>query len=71
MRFCWRARDRRCSRKRRRRKLDVRALTFRALAAAAKQADLVHVHDARAHTHGGDLEGRALRWWFRGAWRFR
>ena len=33
-----------------RRKLDVRALTFRALTAAAKQADLVHVHDARSHT---------------------
>ena len=33
-----------------RRKLDVRALTFRALTAAVKQADLVHVHDARSHT---------------------
>src|SRR5258706_15682613 len=33
-----------------RRKVDVRALTFRALAAGAKQADLVHVHDARSHT---------------------
>ena len=33
-----------------RRKLDVRALTFRALTAAAKQADLVHVHDAHSHT---------------------
>jgi hypothetical protein len=33
-----------------RRKLDVRALTFRALTGAAKQADLVHVHDARSHT---------------------
>ena len=33
-----------------RRKLDVRALTFRKLTAAAKQADLVHVHDARSHT---------------------
>jgi glycosyltransferase involved in cell wall biosynthesis len=33
-----------------RRKLDVRALTFRALTAGAKQADLVHVHDARSHT---------------------
>ena len=33
-----------------RRKLDVRALSFRALAAAARQVDLVHVHDARAHT---------------------
>ena len=32
------------------RKLDVRALTFRALMAAARQADLVHVHDARSHT---------------------
>jgi len=33
-----------------RRKLDARALSFRALAAGARQADLVHVHDARAHT---------------------
>jgi len=33
-----------------RRKLDVRALTFRGLMAAARQADLVHVHDARSHT---------------------
>jgi len=33
-----------------RRKLDVRALSFRALAAGARRADLVHVHDARAHT---------------------
>ena len=33
-----------------RRKLDVRALSFRALLAAGKQADLVHVHDARSHT---------------------
>ena len=33
-----------------RRSLDVRALSFRALAAAARQAELVHVHDARAHT---------------------
>lgn len=33
-----------------RRKLDVRALTFRALTAAAKHSDLVHVHDARSHT---------------------
>ena len=33
-----------------RRKLDVRALTFRGLMASAKQADLVHVHDARSHT---------------------
>ena len=32
-----------------RRKLDVRALTFRGLMAAARQADLVHVHDARSH----------------------
>ena len=35
--------------KARQRKLDVRALSFFALAAAARQADLVHVHDARAH----------------------
>jgi len=33
-----------------RRKLDVRALTFRGLMAAARQADLMHVHDARSHT---------------------
>lgn len=33
-----------------RRKLDVRALSFRGLAAGARQSDLVHVHDARAHT---------------------
>ncbi len=33
-----------------RRKVDVRALSFRALAAGARRADLVHVHDARAHT---------------------
>ena len=33
-----------------RRKLDVRALSFRALGSGARQADLVHVHDARAHT---------------------
>ena len=33
-----------------RRKLDARPLTFRALAAAAKEADIVHVHDARSHT---------------------
>jgi len=33
-----------------RRKLTVQALSFRALAMAAREADLVHVHDARAHT---------------------
>jgi hypothetical protein len=33
-----------------RRKLEVRALSFRALMGAAKHADLVHVHDARSHT---------------------
>ena len=33
-----------------RRKLTVRALSFRALAMAARETDLVHVHDARAHT---------------------
>lgn len=45
-----------------RRKLDVRALTFRALTAAAKQADLVHVHDARSHTIAamGAAMGRAI-----------
>lgn len=43
------------------RKLDVRALTFRALTAAAKQADLVHVHDARSHTFAA-MAGRAMGW---------
>jgi len=43
-----------------RRKLDVRALTFRALAAAAKQADLVHVHDARSHTLAAIVGGPQL-----------
>ncbi len=33
-----------------RRKVEVRPLSFRALAAGARQADLVHVHDAWAHT---------------------
>lgn len=33
-----------------RRKVEVRALSFRALAVGARRADLVHVHDARAHT---------------------
>ena len=33
-----------------RRKLDVRPLSVRALAAMAKDVDLVHAHDARAHT---------------------
>jgi len=33
-----------------RRKVNVRALSFLTLAAAARQVDLVHVHDARAHT---------------------
>lgn len=33
-----------------RRKVEVRALSFRELAASARHADLVHVHDARAHT---------------------
>ena len=33
-----------------RRKVDVRELSLRAFVAAAKQADLVHAHDARAHT---------------------
>jgi hypothetical protein len=33
-----------------RRKLTVRALSFRELAMAAREADLVHVHDACAHT---------------------
>ena len=43
-----------------RRKLDVRALTFRALAAAAKQADLVHVHDARSHQLAAIVGGPPL-----------
>ncbi len=33
-----------------RRSIDVRALSFRALAAGARRADLMHVHDARSHT---------------------
>src|ERR1700693_5240958 len=32
------------------RRLDVRPLTFSALLSAARRADLVHVHEARAHT---------------------
>src|SRR5436190_18640796 len=44
-----------------RRKLDVRALTFRALRAAVKQADLVHVHDARSHTLAA-IAGGATGW---------
>ena len=43
-----------------RRKLDLRALTFRALSAAAKQADLVHVHDARSHTLAAIAGGAPL-----------
>jgi len=43
-----------------RRKLDVRALTFRALSAAAKTADLVHVHDARSHTLAAIAGGAPL-----------
>ena len=43
-----------------RRKLDVRALTFRALCAAAKQSDLVHVHDARSHTLAAIAGGAPL-----------
>jgi len=43
-----------------RRKLDVRALTFRALAAAAKQADLVHAHDARSHQLAAIVGGPPL-----------
>jgi hypothetical protein len=43
-----------------RRKLDVRALTFRALSTAAKQADLVHVHDARSHTLAAIVGGPPL-----------
>jgi len=42
-----------------RRKLDVRALTFRALTAAVKKADLVHVHDARSHTFAAIAWGMA------------
>jgi hypothetical protein len=33
-----------------RRKVDVRALSLRALGAAARRTELVHVHDARGHT---------------------
>jgi hypothetical protein len=33
-----------------RRKLDVRSLSVRALATLAKQSDVIHAHDARAHT---------------------
>jgi len=43
-----------------RRKLDVRAMTFRALSAAARQADLVHVHDARSHTLAAIAGGAPL-----------
>ena len=43
-----------------RRKLNVRGLTFRALAAAAKQSDLVHVHDARSHTLAAIVGGPPL-----------
>jgi hypothetical protein len=43
-----------------RRKLDVRALTFRALTAAAKKADLVHVHDARSHQLAAIVGGPPL-----------
>ena len=40
--------------------MDVRALTFRSLMAAAKQADLVHVHDARSHTFAAIVGGAPL-----------
>src|SRR5579863_7297953 len=43
-----------------RRKLDVRALTFRTMMAAAKQTDLVHVHDARSHTLAAIVGGPPL-----------
>jgi hypothetical protein len=43
-----------------RRKLDVRALTFRTLSAAPKQADLIHVHDARSHTLAAFAGGAPL-----------
>src|SRR5512143_3960219 len=43
-----------------RRKLDVRALSFRALAAAVKSTDLVHVHDARSHTLAAVAGGAPL-----------
>lgn len=43
-----------------RRKLDVRALTFGALMAAAKRTDLVHVHDARSHTLAAIAGGAPL-----------
>jgi len=43
-----------------RRKLDVHALSLRALAKAAKQADLVHVHDARSHAMAAIADGAPL-----------
>ena len=43
-----------------RRKLDARALSVRALASAAKQTDLVHAHDARAHTLAAMAAGAPL-----------
>src|SRR4051794_7185250 len=43
-----------------RRKLDVRALTLRALAAAAKHSDVIHPHDARSHTAAAILGAKPL-----------
>ncbi len=42
------------------RELEVRPLSFRALATAAKQVDLVHAHDARAHTLSAIAGGAPL-----------
>ena len=50
MRFCWRARDRRCSQKRRGASWTFGRSRFERWRRAARRADLVHVHDARAHT---------------------
>ena len=43
-----------------RRKVDVGELSLRALASAAKHADLVHAHDARAHTMAALAGGAPL-----------
>jgi len=42
------------------RQLDVHPLSFRALAKAARQVDLVHAHDARAHTLAAIAGGAPL-----------
>lgn len=43
-----------------RRKMDVRALSLRALVSAVKQVDLVHAHDARAHAMAAVAGGQPL-----------